>query len=189
MPASSDFVANALCLDFTNTLNRRPDPTRDTLDSGAGLVRWAADGGVPLEATELEAEAALPALRHLRDAVYRVFAAIVAGADPPDEAMGTIAATYSAGLVHAHWQRDGPRAVPSWSSASPEALGWRVAASAFDVLRDGPLDRVGSCPACRWLFLDTSRNGRRRWCSMDTCGARAKSASYFARSRSAQRSP
>ncbi|TIU06903.1 MAG: CGNR zinc finger domain-containing protein, partial [Mesorhizobium sp.] len=31
-----------------------------------------------------------------------------------------------------------------------------------------------SCPRCGWLFLDTSRGGKRRWCSMRTCGNREK---------------
>ncbi|HJS46640.1 MAG TPA: CGNR zinc finger domain-containing protein, partial [Gemmatimonadales bacterium] len=40
----------------------------------------------------------------------------------------------------------------------------------------GPLDRVRSCSGehCGWLFRDTSRSGRRRWCSMSTCGNTSK---------------
>ncbi|WP_425480450.1 CGNR zinc finger domain-containing protein [Luteimonas viscosa] len=34
---------------------------------------------------------------------------------------------------------------------------------------------------CGWLFLDTSRNDRRQWCAMDTCGAASKMARYRAR--------
>jgi predicted RNA-binding Zn ribbon-like protein len=182
-------VGNALCLDFANTVNCRPNPTRDSLAGGAALARWAAAADLPLDATDAEADAALPALRALREAVYAVFGAIAAGDEPSAEAMGDIAATYAGALAQARWRRVGSRVVATWSSASPEALGWRVAASALDVLRDGPLDRVGACPTCRWLFLDTSRNGRRRWCSMDTCGSRAKSAHYFAKSRSAGGGP
>ena len=40
--------------------------------------------------------------------------------------------------------------------------------------------RCGECPSCRWLFLDTSRNGRRRWCSMATCGSRIKARRHYA---------
>ena len=182
--STSELVGNALCLDFANTVNCRPRPTRDDLTSGAGLLRWAAAAGLPLEATDVDVEAALPALRALREAVYELFSAIADGDDPPAEAMRAIATTYAGALSHALWERAGARVVPTWTSASPQALAWRVSASALDVLRDGPLDRVGRCPSCRWLFLDTSRNGRRRWCSMDTCGSRAKSARYFAKSKS-----
>jgi hypothetical protein len=37
-------------------------------------------------------------------------------------------------------------------------------------LKACPLDQGG----CGWLFLDRSRNGSRRWCTMDDCGAHAK---------------
>jgi hypothetical protein len=54
-------------------------------------------------------------------------------------------------------------------------------------------DRVGrlrACPpalgGCGWLFLDHSRNGTRRWCAMDDCGARAKARRLTARRRSAR---
>lgn len=45
------------------------------------------------------------------------------------------------------------------------------------------LATVGSCPGpdCGWLFLDPS--GRRRWCSMRSCGNRAKVAAHAERRR------
>jgi predicted RNA-binding Zn ribbon-like protein len=58
-----------------------------------------------------------------------------------------------------------------------------LACDAVDLL-GGPLaGRIRECAAgdCALLFLDTSRAGRRRWCSMATCGARAKMAAYRAR--------
>ena len=67
------------------------------------------------------------------------------------------------------------------SPASGADVVGRVAESAVDLLTHGPLDRVGECPACGWLFLDTSRNGRRAWCSMETCGSRVKSRRYYER--------
>jgi predicted RNA-binding Zn ribbon-like protein len=46
-------------------------------------------------------------------------------------------------------------------------------------LLTGPeLGRVKQCPGplgdCGWLFLDTSKNRSRRWCSMEGCGSEAK---------------
>jgi predicted RNA-binding Zn ribbon-like protein len=40
--------------------------------------------------------------------------------------------------------------------------------------------RLKICPAddCQWAFVDVSRNGSRRWCSMDVCGNRSKTRSY-----------
>jgi predicted RNA-binding Zn ribbon-like protein len=55
----------------------------------------------------------------------------------------------------------------------------RLADAVVDLVRHADLSRLHSCPlpdgGCGWLFLDRSRNGSRRWCSMDDCGTVAKS--------------
>jgi len=43
--------------------------------------------------------------------------------------------------------------------------------------------RVCANPECRWVFHDTSRSGRRKWCDMSTCGNRAKVARHREKSR------
>src|SRR5262249_15016364 len=66
-----------------------------------------------------------------------------------------------------------------------DAVGLPVAISAIELLTSADLDRVKLCPAadCEWLFLDVSRNGTRRWCSMAECGNRAKARQHYQRSR------
>jgi predicted RNA-binding Zn ribbon-like protein len=51
----------------------------------------------------------------------------------------------------------------------------------------GPLERLHSCGGerCEWMFLDLSKNGKRRWCSMATCGNDAKVKKFRSRSKSA----
>ncbi|MFF5109664.1 CGNR zinc finger domain-containing protein [Streptosporangium sp. NPDC000509] len=67
----------------------------------------------------------------------------------------------------------------SWGSPRTARILLReVAVSAVELLTHGPLDRLGECPSCCWLFLDVSKNRRRRWCSMATCGSRDKSRRY-----------
>ncbi len=55
---------------------------------------------------------------------------------------------------------------------------------AVALVRESP-GRVRECAdaRCPALFLDTSRNGSRRWCSMERCGARAKASAYYRRHR------
>lgn len=55
---------------------------------------------------------------------------------------------------------------------------------ALDIVRETP-GRVRECAAerCPVLYLDTSRNRSRRWCSMEVCGSRAKAAAYYRRRR------
>lgn len=55
---------------------------------------------------------------------------------------------------------------------------------ALDLVRETP-GRVRECAgeSCPVLYLDTSRNRSRRWCSMEGCGARAKASAYYKRHR------
>jgi predicted RNA-binding Zn ribbon-like protein len=55
-----------------------------------------------------------------------------------------------------------------------------VIESAADALVNGELERVRRCadPRCSRVFFDGSRNGKRRWCEMATCGNRAKAARH-----------
>ena len=55
---------------------------------------------------------------------------------------------------------------------------------AIELARDD-IARVRLCAAdaCSMIYLDASRNGSRRWCSMERCGARAKAHAYYERKR------
>jgi predicted RNA-binding Zn ribbon-like protein len=71
-----------------------------------------------------------------------------------------------------------------WEMASEsdlEAPLLSVAWSAAGFLASPDLLRVKACPGrgCGWLFLD--RRGRRRWCSMASCGNREKVRRFAAR--------
>ena len=57
--------------------------------------------------------------------------------------------------------------------------------SAGDLLAGRRLDRVRRCAndQCLWLFLDDSKSGNRRWCSMSACGNRAKAHRHYAKRR------
>lgn len=68
---------------------------------------------------------------------------------------------------------------------SADAPLWPVARSAGDLLVEGDPRRVRVCAGERrgWLFLDTSKSGSRRWCSMEGCGNRAKARQHYARTR------
>jgi predicted RNA-binding Zn ribbon-like protein len=46
--------------------------------------------------------------------------------------------------------------------------------------------RMRKCESCVLHFLDTSKKGSRRWCSMNICGNKVKVASYQRRKRDAR---
>jgi predicted RNA-binding Zn ribbon-like protein len=178
-----DLVGNALCLDFANSVNRRPSPDRDQLDSVEELMHWARLAGLPAVARvpDRQAAADLALARELREAVYRGFSSVVSGGEPPAADLAVVMTTYAEAIVAAQPRRGGSHLMLSWQPPfGTREVRWSVAASAAQLLLQGPLERVGECPSCRWLFLDTSRNGRRRWCSMAVCGARTKAQRHYA---------
>ena len=167
--SEADLVGNVVCLDFANTVNVRPDPDRDALDTAAALAAWAATAGLSLTGPGSSAE--LAEARRLREAVYGAFSAVAAGGEPGASDVAAVMTVYAGALAAAHLARDGDS---RFSLRWPEPytireLRWMVGASAVQLLLHGPLERVGECPSCGWLFLDTSRGGRRRWCSMTMC--------------------
>lgn len=65
--------------------------------------------------------------------------------------------------------------------AGVSILRLRLIDRAMMLLESAKVLDVKACPACGWFFLDTSKNGSRRWCSMSTCGASAKASRYYRR--------
>ena len=65
-----------------------------------------------------------------------------------------------------------------------------VANSALAVLADPhEMSRLKLCPGhdCAWFFIDETKNARRRWCLMETCGNRAKASRHYARQSAEKR--
>ena len=92
-------------------------------------------------------------------------------------------------LLNAVRDIDIATAAPGEAIASGQALQSILAASALSILSDRrERDRLKVCPGdkCAWLFIDETRNARRTWCSMETCGNRAKAARHYARTRAAR---
>lgn len=187
-------------LDLANTVgdDRVPDPLEDY----AAFAAWAARIGVVDEtvAARLTTRArerpeaagrALDEARSLRatiDAVFRALAtAKPAGDEPPTAALARLVQRAGAAVERAELVRRESGFVLAWDGDHLERPLWPLAVSAVDLLRHGPLDRLKACEDCPWLFLDTSRNHSRRWCSMEDCGTRVKMRRYRARRATAGR--
>jgi predicted RNA-binding Zn ribbon-like protein len=190
-------LGERLCLHFVNTvegpISEHPD---DFLRGYGDLVRWSWHAGAIGQddvARLLEAASAQPGRAAavftralvLRDAADRVFRAVARDGDPAPEDLDRLRDEYVAALGHA---RLGPGEW-SWAPGGAELDRpiWPVARSAVEVLTGDDLSRVRMCPGagdCGWLFYDTSRNGRRRWCSMEGCGSRVKMRRHYATHRS-----
>lgn len=113
--------------------------------------------------------------RELRDATYRVFAGLATGRPAPADDLRTVHDAYAEAVTQGGLVADADAYRVRWDSQDVRAVRFAVAHDAAMLLQDPErLARVTRCPGrgCGWLFLNLS--GRRRWCSMSTCGSREK---------------
>jgi len=189
-----------LCLDFVNTIPDRVDGTnRDHLQTVHDLLYWAKKAGAVDGAAytllekaagqnERKAKEFFAEAIHLRDLVYAIFHPIsrqqkVKAADL--ETFNKLLARYFTHL-EVGLQKEG--FVERWSFDAGHFYNVTapILKSAHALLLSDKLARVKECPNCGWLFLDTTKNGKRRWCSMEDCGSNVKALSYYYRRKKEQ---
>lgn len=130
----------------------------------------------------------LDAIQTLRLAVHRSFAAQTRGEKPPPKDLDRIRADYADAVAAGRLVERGGAVRFTWPAGDPRRLRYAIATDAVALLGDPDLlRRVKRCPGrgCGWLFLD--RSGRRRWCSMQTCGSRSKMRRLYRRRRAGER--
>jgi predicted RNA-binding Zn ribbon-like protein len=170
-----------LCLDFANTRYWRGQsaPT-ETLNAPADLATWTKTPKAP---SPKEFDQAIA----LRETIYRLFDAQAQGkaAGPRDLEALNAALAQAPTRTSLKRNRGGYEWEVDARSGSALALLAPVLWSAGDLLAGPRLDRVRRCanPECGWLFLDDSRAGKRRWCSMSSCGNRAKARRHYHKSK------
>jgi predicted RNA-binding Zn ribbon-like protein len=160
------------CIDLAHTGGDGPAAAWEILHSPADLERWLA---VITGAPAVRARAGdLEAARELRGAVWRSAGRRARGAPLAAEDVAMLNAHAAGPPMVVALDPEGRRAVTAAGSAR-QALS-TLARDAIDLL-SGPLaGRIRVCAAddCGLLLVDSSRPGRRRWCSMERCGNRAK---------------
>jgi predicted RNA-binding Zn ribbon-like protein len=161
-------------LDFCNTA----PCGRELLAHEGDLGEWMTMARLTVS-RPLVTDADLASARHIRDELRR---ALLSG-----DRIGAVKAV-------AEWLNGTPGRLMVDSSTlewqfvpdgmSPCCLMVPVALDAIRIAREA-CDRVRECAGenCDVIYLDTSRNRSRRWCSMERCGARAKASAYYQRHR------
>jgi predicted RNA-binding Zn ribbon-like protein len=182
----SEMMKPDLCLEFANTRFWRgqPQPT-ETLKAPEDLATWLA-GNVAKEARPLprrEFERAIEA----RETIWRLFDAAARGKAPAAPDLQMLNELLAAAPARTTLKRERNGFAWDVDMRGSTALGQLapVLWTAGDLLAGDRLGKVKRCanPECIWLFLDDSRAGRRRWCSMSACGNRAKARRHYHRSR------
>src|SRR5205809_7810079 len=187
------FLGERLAVDLLNTVVVQDGRVRDLLQGPRDVAGWAeAAGALPHGALRGSPAGQEPErLRGFREMLRQGLVAWAAGGTPLP---GLIA------LLNYHLARDpevsevtasrGKVVTRRRPAGAPlERLYGAVARSAAELLAGGDPRRLRKCanPSCRLMFYDVSKAGRRRWCSMRTCGGRAKSRAFYRRRREGAR--
>lgn len=193
-------VGGAICLDFVNTVDRHHDPTaRD--DLGSGYVRfldWSVHAALvdPEAARRLgiaagkeprDAAAVRRRVVALRAALANLLDALIRNASPDEDALSVLndevrqarlAESLVAGDRGLAWDVPGKPALDS-----PLLV---IARDAATLLTSEMVRRIRQCdgPDCERFFLDSSRNGSRRYCSATGCGSQVRVRRFRERHRS-----
>ena len=193
-------VGGNLALDFVNTRGgpRHGLVGTEWLSSYADFAAWAVLVGIRGDGVASDrtapsqpapALAAFARIEACRDDMDEIFRALAEGSAPPAPALRRLQLTYVEALTHGRLAAGPDGMAWGWDEGSDLlAPLWPVVAAAVELLTHGPADSIKPCQACRFVFVDTSKNGSRRWCSMDDCGKSAKIARYLQRRSDARSS-
>ena len=194
-PPEPPLLGGRPSLDFVNAAQGpRVAADADPLADGMRYLVWAESAGVlaPGERRRIQSAggvgaADLAGIQRMRDQLRSVFLAIAQDRAPdPDTLVGLD-----------RWLQHAWRARTLVARRGGVALGWReealdaflpirrIALDALDLALNAPRGRLKLCAAtattgCGRLFLDDTRNGSRRWCSMAGCGGVDKMRRYRA---------
>ena len=185
-----------LCIDFANTIHDRFAPeVEDYISTPERYLEWAKrvgaiapDDTIDILPLAAERQPLMMEIHALRDAVYTL---LLASADcvplPPDALV-----ILNAWLRSARQSQTFSASGLLEFSAEPDDLYAPLKRIALDLVetiteeraRKLKLRQCANRHSCGWLFADTSKNGRRRWCAMETCGTISKMATRRDKNRS-----
>jgi predicted RNA-binding Zn ribbon-like protein len=190
-------IGGHLSLDFVNTMGEHlSDHPSEWLHNYRDLAIWGRRAGAVSEAESERfidwadenpegAETIVHRARALREIIFHLLFSHLQAAPPDETSVERFNQLLAVAPTRVGISPDGAKYTWQFSGEidSPDAIVWRVVWATADLLTSDQLAQVKMCEGdeCGWLFLDTSRNRSRRWCSMSDCGNRAKANRYYKR--------
>jgi predicted RNA-binding Zn ribbon-like protein len=192
-----DTVGGLLCLDFTNTAGGHSKIREvERIPTYRDAVNWAGFVGAltEQECRELlalanrhpkEASQRLRDLHNTREALHRIVAALAGRRDPDPADFAQVRSVIAKAVAAAELSRGDEEF--SWSvdvaSAGLATILSRVALSAHHLLSHEKPSQLRQCERCTWLFIDRTKNQKRRFCRQDACGNKARQERFQRRNR------
>jgi predicted RNA-binding Zn ribbon-like protein len=190
-------IGGVLCLDFANTLYGHAEAIHEYLFDYRDLVLWSQHAGIltphkvrillsKWEQALAESDTVFRQAIQLRETIFHVFAGLAHGETPDESDLAQLHQNWLKNESHSKLVQSDAGFALGWEEREAmDAMLWPITRSAVELLTSVELKRVKQCGRCDWLFLDRSRNRKRRWCSMDACGNRVKMARRYERQKQA----
>ena len=190
--------AEELFVSFGNTLEYERGEPVDAVPDMTSLLAWLRERrlisgrGMAVEAAHLrrdpdETARRIERFHHLREVLHGIAAQVTETGHPTSDQLRDLNHILRHGLHYHQVERDpdGTRYTFAQVGDRLDQARATIASSLAQFLADDAPSRLRVCanPGCRYLFIDRSRTGRRRWCDMRTCGNQAKVARHRARAR------
>jgi predicted RNA-binding Zn ribbon-like protein len=184
-----------LCIDLAVTGGDGPYARFETLHHPGDLARWLAECELAASGVAVSG-ADLAAAKRLRRAIWNGAEALVEGDAPAAADLAAIneaaarpplaPALEAPPILVRDTAAPAPWSVRAWCDARAEQALSDIARDAIALLSDpAQRARLRRCasPDCALIFYDSSRPGRRRWCSTERCGDRMRARAYRERHR------
>ena len=180
--------------DFANTLLMTLK--KDYLASYTAAVIWfhalalisegERDSLLRIENDSREAMQVLSGLHELRSILHALIYAVADGTPSDPSIVEQFRRLHADAAAHLdlRWADEAGHFTLDILSDDPRMLLWRMTRLAADLVTAQRHGRLRSCarrPVCDWVFLDTSKGGRRRWCTPHICGNRERLKTFMAR--------
>jgi predicted RNA-binding Zn ribbon-like protein len=190
--------AEELFISFGNTLEYERGEPVDAVPDITSLLAWLRERrlisgrGLAVEAAHLRRDPDETARRverfhHLRKLLHDIATEVTESGHPTSEQLRDLNHILRHGLHYHQIERDpdGTRYTFAQVGDRLDQARATIASSLAQFLADDAPSRLRVCAnaGCRYLFVDRSPTGRRRWCDMRTCGNQAKVARHRARAR------
>ena len=204
IPRGFAFIGGSVCLDFVNTIHGvRGGISSEGLTSYLDLISWSRQADLVTESEaealrrraqldEGEARLVLKRAYLLREAIYHIFTALIAGTQPDDADLEALNRELRKGTTRASiiLTTDGFRWEWEQEERSLDQMFGPLARSAALLLTSAESKLIHQCAnaRCGWLFVDATKNHRRQYCRTNICGNKVRVRRHRQRLRNARTS-
>lgn len=176
-------ISGRWSLDFAATLGKRGTRDIERISTTTALADWAVEVGIATRCAV--SPRTLHDARTLREAIYRAVRSVLDETTVQQADLDAINLWASHNAPAATLTIDSDVLTSTTTSATGSEVLAAIGRDAVDLLGGPDSQLIRECDGsqCTLLFLDTSRGSTRRWCSMNSCGARTKMRTLRERAR------